>query len=210
MDNDTVRRGRPSVWAAFDEHTAILAGDGLLTMAFELLTDPSVELAPEIRMELVYALARAAGPSGMVGGQQLDLDAARRSHSETSTLAFVEELQALKTGALLTFSAEAGAILSGADGKLRRSLSKYGRTFGLAFQIADDLLDVEGDPATVGKALGKDAGANKATLVSLLGVEGARRQLFSLCDEAVMALEPFGPAADILRDAARFVANRQS
>jgi farnesyl diphosphate synthase len=211
MDNDDLRRGRPTVHKAYDEATAILAGDGLLTLAFDVLARPEVHASAEVRAALVLELARAAGLGGMVGGQLLDLAAegrfdARRQLSESE----IVTLQAMKTGALLRFACRAGGILGQADGAMRDALDRYGRAVGQAFQIADDLLDVEGDTATLGKAAGKDAAAGKGTFVSILGVAGAHRKLDELIAEAEAALSPFGGKADILRAAARFIAQRRT
>jgi farnesyl diphosphate synthase len=210
MDNDDLRRGRPPTHKAYDEATAILAGDGLLTFAFDILSRPETHRDAEVRLELVAALARAAGLGGMVGGQMLDLAAEGRF--DPSLHRFEEEevktLQAMKTGALLRYGCVAGAILAKASPDLRMALHRYGSALGEAFQIADDLLDLEGDPATVGKATGKDAAAHKATLVGVLGPAVARRRLESLVAEAQTALRPFGSQADILKAAARFVATR--
>ena len=206
MDDDDLRRGRPTVHKAFDEATAILAGDGLLTLAFEALADPAVHPDAEVRIALVRALARAAGADGMVGGQALDLAA----ENEDLDAAQVERLQAMKTGALIRFACDAGAILGKADAPARQSIARYGAAIGQAFQIADDLLDVEGDSATLGKPTAKDAAAGKATLVSIHGAAGARAMLAQLIAEADTALAPFGDRADILRDTARFIADRRS
>jgi farnesyl diphosphate synthase len=210
MDNDDLRRGRPTAHKAFDEATAILAGDGLLTLAFDILARPQTHPDAEIRLELVAQLARAAGLGGMVGGQMLDLAAEGRFDASAPRLGEqeVETLQAMKTGALLRFGCLAGAVLGKADRSRRSALDRYGSALGEAFQIADDLLDLEGDSATVGKATGKDAAAHKATLVGVLGSTAARRRLESLVAEAQAALGPFGAAADVLRAAARFVATR--
>ncbi len=210
MDNDELRRGRPTVWKAYDDWTAILAGDALSTLAFELLARPSAHRDAEVRIALVSGLAQSAGAAGMAGGQSLDLMADKLglpAHREPS---YVRRLQSMKTGALLVFACEAGAILGRATVDQTRALKQYGDALGLAFQIADDLLDAEGDVATVGKAVAKDAAANKATLVSLMGVEAARVKLAETEAVALAALEPFGNRADILRDAARFVVQRQS
>lgn len=209
MDNDALRRGRPTVWKAFDEWTAILAGDGLLTLAFELLASPEAHADAAVRLELISGLAVAGGLTGMVGGQALDLEAEKLCHPAVPDLVHVQRLQGLKTGALITFAAEAGAILGGAGAKERRAIRDYGAALGLAFQIADDLLDAEGDVATVGKAVAKDAAAGKATLVSLMGLEAARAELARVEQAAVDALAHFGPRAAMLVDAARFVARRE-
>jgi farnesyl diphosphate synthase len=205
MDDDDLRRGRPTVHKAFDEATAILAGDALLTLAFEILADPTTHADPAVRCELILGLARRSGPAGMVGGQMLDLQAPGRAVGEEGIL----RLQEMKTGALIRFACEAGAMLAGADKPLRAALLHYGRALGLAFQLADDLLDVEGDAALVGKALAKDDAAGKATLVSLIGVEESRRRLAAMVDRARDALAPFGENAAILAAAAHFVAERR-
>ncbi|HOV03116.1 MAG TPA: polyprenyl synthetase family protein [Hyphomicrobiales bacterium] len=207
MDDDDMRRGRPTVHRAFDEATAILAGDALLTLAFDILGRTDTAADPAVRADLVLGLARASGLAGMVGGQMLDLAA------ETADVpldeAAIRRLQAMKTGALIAFSAEAGAILGKASADEHAALAAFGRTIGLAFQLADDLLDVEGDAATLGKAAAKDAERGKATLVSLHGVEATRRHLAGLVAEADALLAPFGARADTLRAAARFVAERR-
>jgi len=208
MDNDALRRGRPTVWKAFDEWTAILAGDALLTVAFEILSKPEVHASPEVRLELIASLARAAGMAGMVGGQALDLEAERLPRTAPPTLAEIQHLQSLKTGALIRFACEAGAILGEAGPDARDALRTYGKEIGLAFQIADDLLDAEGDAATVGKAVSKDAAAGKATLVSLMGIDAARTELARVEQAAIEALSPFGSRAGALIEAARFVASR--
>jgi farnesyl diphosphate synthase len=212
MDNDDLRRGRPTTHKAFDEATAILAGDGLLTFAFDILSRPETHPDAEVRLKLVTALARAAGLGGMVGGQMLDLAAEGRFDPSPPRLGEqdVKTLQAMKTGALLRFGCLAGAILGKADQGQWTALDRYGSALGEAFQIADDLLDLEGDPATVGKATGKDAAAHKATQVGVLGPAAARRRLDSLVAEAQGALSPFGGEADILKAAARFVATRSA
>ena len=212
MDNDDLRRGRPTAHKAFDEATAILAGDGLLTFAFDILCRPETHSDAEVRLKLVSALARAAGLGGMVGGQMLDLAAEGRFDASPARLGEqeVKVLQAMKTGALLRFGCLAGAILGKAEQSQWKALERYGSALGEAFQIADDLLDLEGDPATVGKATGKDAAAHKATLVGVLGPAAARRRLESLVTEAQSALSPFGGHADVLKAAAQFVATRQA
>ena len=210
MDNDELRRGQPTVWKAYDEWTAILAGDGLLTLAFEVLAQQSTHPNPAVRVTLIAALARAAGAAGMVGGQALDLMADKLCDPPAPTAEHVRRLQAMKTGALLVFACEAGAILGGASDRERRALVDFGTALGLAFQIADDLLDAEGDVATVGKAVAKDAAANKATLVSLMGTEAARQMLRETEQSASAALDTFGSRADVLRAAAQFVVNRKN
>jgi farnesyl diphosphate synthase len=211
MDDDDLRRGRPTVHKALDEATAILAGDALLTFAFDVISRAQVHPDAAVRVALVSELARASGLGGMAGGQMLDLAAegrfeAKRTQSETEILT----LQAMKTGALLAFACRAGAILGEADAKARASIDRFGVTIGKAFQIADDLLDVESDTATLGKAAGKDAAAGKATLVSTLGIDGARKRLDALVREADEALAPFGGKADILRATAHFIAERST
>ena len=213
MDNDDLRRGQPTAHKAFDEATAILAGDGLLTFAFDILARPETHPSPAVRVDLVLALARAAGLGGMVGGQMLDLAAEGRFDRgvpQQLVEAEVATLQAMKTGALLKFACRAGAILGQASAAQREALDRYGTAVGKAFQIADDLLDVEGDPALVGKQTGKDAEAGKATIVGLLGPEGARTRLRTLVTEAETALAPFGAAAAVLIAGARFVAERHA
>jgi farnesyl diphosphate synthase len=212
MDNDDLRRGRPTTHKAFDDATAILAGDGLLTFAFDILSRPETHPDADVRLKLVSALARAAGLGGMVGGQMLDLAAEGRFDAAPPRLGEheVKTLQAMKTGALLRFGCLAGAILGKADQGQWSALDRYGSALGEAFQIADDLLDLEGDPATVGKATGKDAAAHKATQVSVLGAAAARRRLESLVDEAQAALAPFGNDGAVLKAAAGFVATRSA
>ena len=210
MDDDDLSRGRPTTHSAFDEATAILAGDALQALAFEILADPATDPNAEVRVALCLGLARGAGLAGMVGGQMLDIDA--EQSTAPLTVGEIRRLQAMKTGALLKFSVEAGAILAGADAKARAALDVYGRAIGAAFQIADDILDVESDAATLGKRTGKDAGRNKGTLVGALGLDGARRELDRLVDEAIAAVDAAGVGAkgDILRATARFVAMRKN
>jgi farnesyl diphosphate synthase len=213
MDNDDLRRGQPTAHKAFDEATAILAGDGLLTFAFDILSRPETHPEAAVRIELVSALARAAGLGGMVGGQMLDLAAEGRFAGGTPQRhgeAEVRTLQAMKTGALLRYACEAGGMLGSATPPQRQALERYGSAVGRAFQIADDLLDLEGDPELVGKQTGKDAVAGKATMVDILGPAEAKVKLKELVAEAEQALAPFGPAAAILVDGARFVAERQA
>ncbi len=206
MDDDDLRRGQPTVHKAFDEATAILAGDALLTYAFDILGDVATHPDAATRAELVLGLARAAGPGGMAGGQMLDLDAEK----QTAPLArsAVERLQAMKTGALLRFSVEAGAIVANGLAAERAALSAYGAALGAAFQIADDILDAEGSSEALGKRAGKDSQRNKATLVAALGLAGARRARDEFVAQAETALIPFGARAGVLRDAARFAAQR--
>ncbi len=204
MDNDDMRRGKPTVHKAFGEATAILAGDCLHALAFEILADPATHADPFVRSELVLDLARAAGPSGMAGGQALDLEAEKSSFD----LPTVTRLQAMKTGALIACSVEAGAILGKVPPEGRTGLRGYARDVGLAFQIVDDLLDAEGDEAAVGKALRKDGEAGKETFLSLLGLDRARAQAHMLVDQAIEHLQHFGAEADLLRDIARFTLER--
>jgi farnesyl diphosphate synthase len=204
MDDDDLRRGLPTVHVRWDQATAVLAGDALQTLAFELLSDPALGTG-EVRIALVAALARASGAEGMVLGQALDI--AAESAAEPLTLDQITALQAGKTGALIGWSATAGAILAGQDAGLLRA---YAGALGLAFQIADDILDVTGDPEKAGKRLQKDAKAGKATFVSLLGLEGARARATALVDEACAALAPYGAAAATLQDAACFAIARET
>ena len=202
MDDDDLRRGLPTVHVKWDDATAVLAGDALQSLAFELLCDPGLGRADR-RIDLVASLALAAGGRGMVLGQAQDIAAETADHP--LTLAEITTLQANKTGALIRWSAEAGARLAGQD---PAPLSRYATALGLAFQIADDILDVTGDSATAGKRVGKDADAGKATFVSLLGLDGARARAQALVKEAEAALDSFGSSADTLRQAARFVVAR--
>jgi farnesyl diphosphate synthase len=211
MDNDDLRRGQPTVHKAFDDATAILAGDGLLTLAFDIAARSETHPDPAVRVELVQALARASGLGGMVGGQMLDLAAEGRFDGGTVQRLGEKEiltLQAMKTGALLKFACRAGGILGKADAAQRDALDRYGAAVGQAFQIADDLLDVEGDPALVGKQTGKDAEAGKATIVGILGIDGAKARLHTIVADAEAALKPFGKSADVLIAGAKFVADR--
>lgn len=205
MDDDDLRRGRPTVHRAFDEATAILAGDGLLTRCFEVLADPETHSDPSVRAELVRGCAAAAGPNGMVGGQMVDLRAATLALDTQGII----RLQRMKTGAIIAFAAEAGAILGKAAPQLRQALHHYAHDLGLAFQIADDLLDVEGSAAETGKATGKDAGQGKATIVGLLGVDRAKAQMQMLADQACAHLDPFAERAHLLRALASFVVTRR-
>jgi farnesyl diphosphate synthase len=209
MDNDEMRRGRPTVWKAFDQATAILAGDALLTLAFEVLADPGTHPDPAVRSQLVLDLARASGAAGMVGGQQLDLEAEAPARSDLHTAAGVQAIQRMKTGALIRFSACAGAILASAPIVEADALAAYGDAVGAAFQIADDLLDVGGNAAHIGKGTGKDAKAGKATWISILGIDGARTRLAQLEREAAATVSLFGGRGDVLAQAATFVAQRQ-
>jgi farnesyl diphosphate synthase len=206
MDNSDLRRGRPTCHKAFDDATAVLAGDGLLTMAFEALSHPDAHGDPAVRCELVSALGQAAGGAGMVGGQMIDLIAETR----TLDIGAINRLQRMKTGALIAFSCESGAILAKASHEQRIALRGYAHDLGLAFQIADDLLDVEGSAEETGKPVGADAAAGKATFVSILGVERARAQAKLLVDQAVAHLDLFEQRAELLRQVARFVVNRRT
>ncbi len=204
MDDDDLRRGKPTVHRAFDEATAILAGDCLHALAFEILADPATHADPFVRAELIADLARASGPSGMAGGQMMDLAAEEMSFD----LATVTRCQALKTGALIACAVEAGAIIGRVPPEGRTGLRGYARDIGLAFQIADDILDVEGDEDAAGKKLRKDAAAGKETFLTLLGLDRAREQARLLVDQSIAHLHGFGPEADLLRAIARFVLER--
>ncbi|HWA80320.1 MAG TPA: farnesyl diphosphate synthase [Acetobacteraceae bacterium] len=204
MDNDDLRRGKPSTHRAFDEATAILAGDALQARAFEVLAEPDTHADPQARAELVLAFAGAVGPRGMVGGQMIDMLA----EGQTLTAPEVTRLQAMKTGRLIQFSAEAGAILGRAPMPQRHALAHFGRDLGAAFQIADDLLDTEASTEQMGKTAGKDQEAGKATLIAILGPERARAQAERLAEQAASHLEPFGERADLLRALARYVVER--
>ncbi|WP_102225857.1 polyprenyl synthetase family protein [Acidimangrovimonas sediminis] len=203
MDDDDLRRGQPTVHVKWDEATAVLAGDALQTLAFELLAVPALGPADR-RIALVARMAKAAGAEGMVLGQALDI--AAETATRPLTLDQITALQAGKTGALIRWSAEAGAVIAGAD---PAALGRYADALGLAFQIADDILDVEGDAEKAGKRLQKDAEAGKATFVSLLGLEGAKARAGALVDEACAALSAYGDRAETLRQAARFVIARE-
>ena len=205
MDDDDLRRGKPSCHKAFDEATAILAGDALQARAFELLADVATHPMAEARCELVAALAHASGANGMAGGQMIDMLA---EHAELDVGAIIR-LQALKTGRLIQYSAEAGAILGRSTVTQRHLMAAYGRDLGAAFQIADDLLDAEGSTEQVGKTAGKDAAAGKATLVGIMGIERARDQAIMLAEQAAGHLDAFGAAADRLRDLVRYVVDRK-
>ncbi len=209
MDDDDLRRGQPTVHRAYDEATAILAGDSLLTLAFDILADErphrgTGSLAAATRLALVGGLARAAGLGGMAGGQMLDLSAERAPPDEAGVI----RLQAMKTGALIRYACEAGAILARAPEPDRERLAEFGSAIGLAFQLADDLLDLTADAGEMGKATGKDAAAGKATLAALHGADWARRQLNGLVEQAHALLEPYGERAATLKAAATFIAIR--
>ncbi len=203
MDNDDLRRGQPTTHRKFDEATAILAGDGLLTFAFEILGDAASHADATIRGTLVLELAKASGAAGMVGGQMKDIEAEAGGFASYAAIA---AMQGMKTGALFRFACEAGAIMAAAD---RTPLRQYAEHIGLAFQIADDILDVESDAATLGKATGKDKGRGKATFVDFLGLEGAKSEAARLTDAAIAALSPYGEKARLLRDTARFIVTRK-
>jgi farnesyl diphosphate synthase len=206
MDDDDLRRGRPTVHKAYNEATAILTGDSLLTLAFEIMASPRTHPDGAVRAHLVLELAKASGWAGMAGGQQLDLEAPGKTLGEPE----IRQLQAMKTGALIKFACEAGGILGGADAHAMAALTAYGERLGRAFQLADDILDVEGDAAVVGKATAKDQDAGKATLVGVYGLAPAKTKLAKMVDSAKAALEPFEERAGVLRAAAEFVAARQA
>ncbi len=206
MDNADLRRGKPTCHKEFDEATAVLAGDALLTLAFGVLADPKTHGDPQVRCDLIAALAHAAGALGMCGGQQFDLMAEKMKLDMGS----ITRLQRLKTGELIAWSCEAGAILGKQPAEIRHRLQNFAHDLGLAFQIADDLLDAEGTEAEVGKSVGRDAGAGKATFVSILGADRARAQAGLLAEQAARHLDLFGEKAKLLRDAARFVVERRA
>ena len=206
MDDDELRRGRPTCHVQFDEATAILAGDALMTLAFKVIADADTHPDPAVRCDLITELAIAAGAGGMVGGQMFDLLA----EQQQLDISAITRLQRLKTGQLIAFACEAGAILGKASRPSRQALHNYAHDIGLAFQITDDLLDAEGIEGVVGKKVGKDAAAGKATFVSILGIERARLQAKMLADQAVSHLDIFGEEADLLKDVARFVVERRA
>ncbi len=206
MDDDALRRGQPTVHVKYDEATAVLVGDGLLSLAFEVLADEATTADPRARVELVHGLAQASGAHGMVGGQKIDLWAENERLDETQII----RLQRLKTGAMIAFAGEAGAILAGAEATSRQALRMYAHDLGLAFQIADDILDITGDTEELGKTAGKDVEQGKATFVTLLGLEGAKERAGMLAAQAVAHLEIFGERADALRALAEFVVARRS
>lgn len=210
MDNDPLRRGKPTVWKAFDDWTAILAGDALLTLAFEHLAAAACPgLDDARRLSLVTGLALASGGRGMVGGQCLDLEADKLGRPQAPTEPHVRRLQAMKTGALFRFACEAGAIVAGAGAAETAAMARFGDKLGAAFQLADDLLDIEGDAATVGKATAKDAAAGKATLVGLMGLSPARAHLAAIERDALVEISAFGARADVLRETLRFACARR-
>jgi len=206
MDDDDLRRGKPTCHMKFDEATAILAGDGLLTLAFEILAEDKTHQSADVRAELILELSKAIGAQGMVGGQMLDLVA----EDHELDMPEITRLQRMKTGALINYSCMAGAILGKANENQRHMLSAYAHDLGLAFQIVDDLLDVEGTAEEMGKAVNKDEDAGKATFVSLLGVERAREQADILTDQAIKHLEIFGEKSNLLKDLAEFVVQRRN
>ncbi len=204
MDDDDLRRGQPTVHKAFDEATAILTGDALLTLAFDAITGPAVHSDPAVRLELARDLSRASGIGGMAGGQMLDLESEGRDRSETE----IRTLQAMKTGALLRYACRSGARLADAGPEDVERLTRFGEIIGLAFQLADDVLDVEASPEATGKATGKDAAAGKATLVALLGVEHTKAELAKLFEEAQTLLMPFGEKSQALAELALYIVDR--
>ncbi len=206
MDDDDLRRGKPTVHKAFDEATAILAGDALLTLAFDVIVDETVHADPSTRLRLSRELSRAAGVGGMAGGQMLDLESEHRDRSEAE----IRRLQSMKTGALLRYACRAGALLADAPEADMERLTRFGEVIGLAFQLADDLLDVEASAEAMGKATGKDAQAGKATLVGLLGIAETREELARLSAEAESLLKPYGARATILTALADFIVNRSN
>ena len=205
MDDDDLRRGKPSCHVAFDEATAILAGDALLTLAFELASDTRVHADASVRCELVRSMAAAAGGRGMVGGQMIDL-LAERAGADYRTIVLLERM---KTGTLIAFGCEAGAILAERSPEFRENMREFGFEVGLAFQVIDDVLDVVGDEAALGKSVGKDAAAGKATFVAALGVEGARREARLLIDRAIARLDEFAARAAPLREFSEYVLARR-
>ncbi len=207
MDNDDMRRGQPTCHKQYDEATAILAGDGLLTRAFGVIASEHCLFEPAIRIQLISELSKAAGVNGMIGGQMLDIMAETQ---EDMSLSEVIRLQKMKTGCLFSFACESGAIMAKASYEDRQALKSYARDIGLAFQITDDILDVEGDEQSMGKAVRKDLDAHKATFISLLGLEKAKEQADSLSYQAIAALERFDEKADYLRDLARYIVERRS
>jgi farnesyl diphosphate synthase len=214
MDDDDTRRGRPTVHKAYDEATAILAGDGLLTLAFDVIADQRTHPDGETRAAIILLFARSLGPGGMVGGQMLDLSAEGRFAADRAPgklgEAEIRRMQAMKTGALLAGSVLIGARLGQADATQTAALERYGKALGAAFQVADDILDIEASPEQMGKATAKDDAKGKATLVTALGLEPARRERDRLSGEAITALSGFGPEAAMLRAAAEFTAQRKS
>lgn len=209
MDNDELRRGKPTIWKAYDEWTAILTGDALLTLAFEILVRAATHPSSKTRLALVATLAKASGAHGMVQGQALDLAVSKRGEPKTPTITSTKTLQALKTGALIEAACQFGGLLGGGDQQALSNLRNYGAALGLAFQISDDLLDLEGTPEDVGKATGKDTADGKATLVGLLGKDEARLELDRALKNANAAVDGFGAKAVVLREIADFIAKRR-
>ncbi len=208
MDNDDFRRGKPTCHKIFGEAIAILAGDALLTLAFQIISSPDMNIRDKVRAELIHEMALAAGGAGMVGGQTMDI-VAENNHTPFN-LDNIVEMQKRKTGALIKFSCLAGPILASDRGTKRRALENYAEKIGLAFQIADDLLDYEGDEKTLGKATRKDAAAGKATFVSLLGAEEARQNAEMMVSHAVSSLDIFGGKSNLLRDVAQYIIEREN
>lgn len=210
MDNDELRRGQPTIWKAYDEWTAVLAGDALLTLAFEILSSDDAHHDPEVRLKLISELAVASGRHGMVQGQALDLEASKLANQPEKTAPDILAMQQLKTGALIQASCVMGGHLAKQGDTTLSHLRAFGKALGLAFQIGDDLLDVEGNSTDVGKATGKDAEAGKATLVGLMGIDEARKALSAALNEACAALDSFGEKADALRSIITYVGNRKN
>lgn len=204
MDDDDYRRGQPTLHKKFDEATAILTGDALLTLAFEILASPELDLKPQVKLELIYEISKAAGAAGMVGGQILDLQEDRTSFKAEE----ITQLQAMKTGALLQFACISGAIIAQADTNSRNQLAEFGRQIGLAFQLKDDLLDIEADSKTLGKTAGKDIKQQKATLLSLNGTSKTKQTLQEVTKKAILSLKDFGNKANNLINCAEYIANR--
>ena len=206
MDDDDMRRGRPTVHKAYDEATAVLAGDALQAMAFSILAHPDTHPRGRVRARLVESLAGASGASGMVGGQMIDII----GESEQLDISLVTRMHRMKTGALISFATDIGCILTDAEEHVRRALEGFAHDLGLAYQITDDLLDATGNAAETGKAVGKDAGQGKATFVTILGLDGARERAGHLANQAKEHLDPFGSRADVLREAVDFILDRRS
>jgi farnesyl diphosphate synthase len=204
MDDDDLRRGKPTVHIAYDEATAILAGDSLLTLAFDVIARNEAQTNPAIRAELILGLARASGTGGMAGGQMLDLMAEKTAPDQAG----IRQLQAMKTGALLRFACEGGAVFAGARPEDIANMKRFGEHLGAAFQLADDILDATSDAETMGKATAKDAAAGKGTLVQTLGLEAARKELDAITQAALDCVSPYGERAAILVSLAEFVAAR--
>jgi farnesyl diphosphate synthase len=206
MDDDDMRRGRPTVHRAYDEATAVLAGDALQSVAYEILAHPDTHQRGSVRSRLVERLSRASGPYGMVGGQMIDI----RAETERFDISVVTRMHRMKTGALISYAVEISTILKEVEDHVRRALEGFAHDLGLAYQITDDLLDATGDQDEMGKAAGKDAGQGKATFVTILGVEGAQERSRHLAAQAKDHLEPFGARADVLKEAVDFIVARRS